>query len=401
MPDQHTFGRLLRRYREAAGLTQEELAERAELSARGLRYLEHDLRRPYRESARRVADALNLPAEDVDTLLAAVRPRRAPAGLHAGPTGTPGLPVPPGPLVGRGRALRAVADLLGRADVRVLTLTGPGGVGKTRLAVEAAARLRPAFPDGVVWVPLAALSDSRLVPAAVAQALDVGGPTARPARETLLLALRDRQALLLLDNFEHLAGAAAFVADLVSTGPRVKVLVTSRAPLRLRAEHELPVAPLAPPDVTRPVAVDALAANPAVDLFVRRAQAVTPDFALTAANAAAVAAICQRLEGLPLALELAAARVRILPPPAMLARLEHQLTFLGGGAVDLPARQRTMRAAIGWSYDLLDPAERRLFRRLGVFVGGCTIPAIEAVCGAAARRRRTCSTGSSPCSATA
>lgn len=375
---QALFGELLRRHRAAAGLTQEELAERAGLSVRGLRYLERGLHRPYRDTVQRLLEVLALPPEDNRLLAQAARPGGVSAlagDRHAG-----GVPVPPSPLIGRERDVAAVAGLLRRADVSVATLTGPGGVGKTRLALEVAAGLRAAFTGGVVWVPLAALTDPTLVPSAVAQALGLTETGALPVQEALTISLRDRPVLLLLDNFEHVAAAAGLVSDLVAGCPHLKVLITSRAALGLRSEHEYFVAPLPAPDVTQRLSVHELAANPAVDLFLRRGQAVKPDFALTQDNGAAVAEICRRLEGLPLALELAAPRIRVLPPPAMLARIEHRLTFLTGGAVDLPERQRTMRETIGWSYDLLTTSERKLFRSLAIFDGGCGLPAIEELC---------------------
>jgi predicted ATPase/transcriptional regulator with XRE-family HTH domain len=372
------FGELLRRHRAAAGFTQEELAERAGLSVRGLRYLERGLHRPYRDTVQRLLEVLALSPEDHRLLVEAARPRAvsAMAGEHRGG----GLPVPPSPLIGRERDVAAVADLLHRAEVRVVTLTGPGGVGKTRLALEVAANLQSAFDGGVLWVPLAAVTDPTLVASAVTQALGLTETGALPAQDALTIALRDRTVLLLLDNFEHVAAAAGLVSDLVAGCPQVRVLITSRAALRLRSEHEFFVAPLPAPEVTQRLSVQALAANPAVDLFLRRAQAVKPDFTLTGDNGAAVAAICRRLEGLPLALELAAPRIRVLPPPAMLARLEHRLTFLTGGALDSPARQRTMRETIAWSYDLLTPRERKLLRSVAIFEGGCSLPAIEELC---------------------
>ena len=370
------FDRLLRHYRVAAGLTQEELAERAELSARGVRYLEQALRRPYRDTVRRLAEALALSPEDYAILTAASRPTTSLTGSATGP-------VPAGPLIGREREIAAASDLLRREDARLLTLTGIGGVGKTRLALEVGRHLQPSYADGVVWVPLVSLSDPELVASAVAQAVGLQETGSVPVREALAHFLRERHVLLLLDNFEHLAAAASLVSDLMASSSHMNVLVTSRVALRLRGEQEFPVAPLELPQMTDEASVYALAANPAVDLFLRRAQAVKPDFALTKANAGTVASICRRLEGLPLAIELAAARIRALPPGAMLDRLEHRLSFLTGGALDLPARQRTMRETIAWSYDLLDPAEQLLFRRLAVFGGGCGLAAIEAVCDAA------------------
>jgi len=288
------------------------------------------------------------------------------------------LPIPVTRLVGREDERAAITQLL--ASNRLVTLTGPGGTGKTRLALALAAELAQTFADGVVFVDLAPLRDPELVPVAIASALHVQGASDLSLVDRLAIVLRDRLLLLLLDNFEHLLPAAPLVARLLQATPQLTVLITSRAPLRVRGERTFPVTPLQPPLLGTVMEPGILISSPAVALFVERAQAVQPDIALTEANAPTVADICRRLDGLPLALELAAARVQHLSVAAIAARLDTRLTLLTDGARDLPARQQTLRNTIAWSYDLLTPEEQALFCRLAVFAGGCTIEAVAAVC---------------------
>jgi predicted ATPase/class 3 adenylate cyclase len=291
------------------------------------------------------------------------------------------LPLAATPMVGRGQQLTEVCALLGSDDVRLLTLTGPPGTGKTRLALQAAATVPAKFRDGVFFVPLGSISDPGLVVQAVAQSLGVTEAGRGGLVEALEEYLRERQLLLVLDNFEQLLDAGPLVAELLARAPGMKALVTSRAVLRLVAEHDYPVPPLQLPDLTDRLDVQSVGSSEAVALFVQRARAAKHDFELTERNVAAVAAICARLEGLPLAIELAAARVRLLPPEALLARLQSRLVLAAGGARDMPRRQQAMRHAIAWSYDLLSVEERALFRWSCVFVGGFELEAAEAICG--------------------
>jgi predicted ATPase/class 3 adenylate cyclase/Tfp pilus assembly protein PilF len=292
------------------------------------------------------------------------------------------LPVQPTPLIGRERELREILEWLQGGAVRLLTLTGPGGTGKTRLALQAAAELVEEFPDGVFFVNLAPVRDAALVPSAIAQVLGVREAGGRPLAEILQEHLGDKRLLLVLDNFEQITDAAPVVAGLLSAAPGLQVLATSRIALRLRGEQEFGVPPLSLPDPKRLPRLEQLTQYDAVRLFLERARAVKPDFMVSNENAPAVAEICHRLDGLPLAIELAASRIRILPPQAMLARLQSRLKLLTGGARDLPQRHQTLRGAIAWSYDLLSEGEQVLFRRLSVFAGGRTLEAIEQVCNA-------------------
>jgi predicted ATPase/class 3 adenylate cyclase/DNA-binding CsgD family transcriptional regulator len=293
------------------------------------------------------------------------------------------LPASPTPLIGRQREVDALCALLGQDEVRLLTLTGPGGTGKTRLSLQAAAETVDQYPDGVFVVELAPISDWTLVVTTIARALDVEEVAGRPILDLLVARLRERRLLLVLDNFEQVLPAATAVDELLGRCPHLAVLVTSRAPLQLRSEHEFPVPPLALPDSDRLVTADDISEYGAVALFVERARAIRPDFVVTNANVFVIAEICARLDGLPLAIELAAARTRLLSPEALLSRLGRSLDLLAGGRRDLPVRQQTLRSAIAWSYDLLSEAEQRLFRRLSVFVGGFTLEAADAVANAA------------------
>ena len=296
------------------------------------------------------------------------------------PSRVRGLPASTTSLVGREQECAAVAQLLRAPGVRLLTLTGPGGVGKTRLAHEVATRVAGEFGDGARYVPLAPLGDPGLVLDAIGSVLEIHEQGGESRLEQLQSALWSRRLLLVLDNFEHVADAGPLLARLLAECPLVKALATSRARLRLSIEQEFVVRPLALSPAEG--ADDAAAAPPAVELFVERARAVRNDFRLTETNAAAVGEICRRLDGLPLAIELAAVRTNLLSPDELLARLDHPLEVLTGGPGDLPARHRELRSTIAWSYELLDPDEQATFRALGVFAGSCSLSSAEAVCGA-------------------
>lgn len=372
-----SFGEQLRSHRIASGLTQAELAERAGLTVSAVGALERGERRhPYPYTARTLAAALSLTDAAKAEFFAAAQ---HPASTSTSDSASPRLPGYLTALVGREAEEAVALGLLRRPEVRLLTLTGPGGVGKTRLAVQTATDVAAYFPDGMIFVPLAPLRDPALVLATIAHAAGAPEATGHALLANLIGALSTRHTLLVLDNFEHLTAAAPQVTALLLACPFVKAMVTSRARLRVTGEQEYRVPPLELPSVTPIATGDAEARVPAVALFVARAQEADPAFIFTSANAPIVARICHQLDGLPLALELAAARVASLPLPVLLARLDRSLQVLTGGPRDAPARQRTMREAIAWSHDLLAPTEQALFRRLAVFAGGFTLDAAEAV----------------------
>ena len=314
--------------------------------------------------------------------LASVRDRLAEVSTRPPESRANNLPAQRTAFIGREHEATTLRQLLSRVDVQLVTLTGPGGIGKTRLALQVAADAAAEFPSGVCFVPLSAVSDGALIASTIAQALGVRETANQSSQESLkeYISGLDQPMLLLLDNFEHLVSSAAVIAQLLTTGPKLKIAVTSQAPLHVYGEHEFPVPPLALPNLKSIPPIEVLTRLPSVALFVDRAQAVKHEFALTRENAPAIAAICARLDGLPLAIELAAARIKLLSPSAILTRLESRLNLLTGGARDLPTRQQTLRSTVDWSYGLLNAAEQTLLRRLSVFTGGCTLEGVEAVC---------------------
>jgi predicted ATPase/DNA-binding XRE family transcriptional regulator len=378
------FADLLRQHRIAAALSQEALAERAGISARAVSDLERGVKqRPHLETVRMLADALDLTGSDRTALAVASRPAQVSpteSELQAPVRAAVpvGLPVPSTPLVGRADIAKLAASLIRDDRARLLTLTGPGGVGKTRLAVAIATELGDAFPDGIAWIELAPVSDPLLIPGTILRSLGEVQSRDSSLREVL----SQRQMLLVLDNCEHVReGAAQLVAELLPYCHDLFVLATSRSSLRLTAERLLPVEPLSLPEPEPSQTVESVSQSDAVRLFVLRARAMLPGFSLTPDNAEDVAAICRRLDGLPLAIELAAARVRVLSPAALLGQLDTRFRILTGGPADLPARHQSLQATLDWSYDLLNASLQASFRALAVFAGGFTLDAACAVIG--------------------
>lgn len=378
------FGELLRARRAALDLTRAELAGRVGCSTELIRRIEAGTRRPSKQVAARLAASLAIPEGEWAAFVAAARGVAAPSA-RLGPPGLTqrrhNLPAALTPLIGRERELGELRALLARKDVRLITLTGAGGSGKTHLALEVATEQVSNWPDGIWFVDLAPLRAPDQVALAIAQTLGIVERSDQPLAQTLAAFLRVRQLLLVLDNYEHLLDAAPLAAELLHAAPDIAILATSRVRLRLTGEHLYPVPPLALPDPAQAASLAALASVASVQLFLARAQAVQPDCALTEANASTVGAICTRLNGLPLAIELAAVRLPFFGFSALLARLDQVLPLLVDGPRDLPTRQHTLRATIAWSFDLLSPTSQTLLVRLGIFAGGWTLEQAKAVCG--------------------
>lgn len=385
------FADLLKQHRAAARLTQEDLAELAGLSARTISDLERGItHRPYAHTVERLVKVLGLTEQEVARFRETARrvdasrdarpAQEAVLGFNIQSAQRPCFPIQPTPFIGRQQEVEALGALLRREEVRLLTLTGPGGVGKTRLALRVAERLGEDFPDGTAFVSLGALTDPALVASAIATGVGITERSGQPILEALIERLQAKRLLLVLDTFEHLLPAAGILSRLLASCAQLTILVTSRAVLHLAAEHEYPLLPFPVPTPRHLPELDALARYDAVQLFLQRARAVKPGFEMTEENAAAIAEICCRLDGLPLAIELAAARIRLFSARALLERLADRLQLLTGGPRDAPERHQTLRQTIAWSYCLLPPAEQRLFARLSVFTGGWTLAAAGAVC---------------------
>jgi predicted ATPase/transcriptional regulator with XRE-family HTH domain len=391
MAETSSFALALKQRRKAHDLTQQELANQVGCSVVTIQRIEQGKLRPSRQIVQRLAVILALPSDERKRFMIMARqislldaPEAQPDGVVGARSSRSLLPIPLTPLIGRVQEVAAVCAMLSDSSVRLLTLLGPAGTGKTRLALQVAADMQTSFANGVVFVDLAPISDSELVIARIAQALEIRETGGQPLTATLQHWLCDKHLLLILDNFEQVVAAAPLVAELLAAAPQLNVLLTSRVVVGVYGERTFLVPPLALPDLRDMPAYDQVLQIEAVRLFVERAQAAKPSFCLTDGNAPVVSEICHYLDGLPLALELAAARVRLLSPQALLERFiqstSSRLQLLIGGPRTLPARQQTLRTTIDWSYNLLNDDERALFVQLGVFVGGWTLQAAEAVC---------------------
>ncbi len=369
-----TFGRLLKRYRRSVRLTQETLAERVGYSPNYISMLERGVRSPAPATVDAFAQALGLTPADRTILDAAAR-----GGGMQTPV-EPHLSVPHGRLIGRKHDAALIVSLLRQPDVRLMTLIGPGGVGKTRLAEQIAAALSDDFSDGMLFVDLSPVNDPERVPSAIAQALELREASGELIRDRLLGYLRKKEMLLLLDTLERVLDAASFISNLLAQCLHIKVLATSRAPLRLREEQQFQVQPLTFPTSTYLLSTDDLLRFSAVALFVHHTRLVKPDFKNDKDSLKIIADICRRLDGLPLAIELAAARVKHLPLSELRDQSVHRLELLTGGPRDAPERQQRMSDTIAWSYELLNPTEQRIFRQLSVFVGSWSLQAVQFMC---------------------
>jgi len=375
-----SFGKWVKQRRKSLDLTQGELAQRVGCAASMLQKVESDERRPSRQMAESLAQALGLAPDKSPAFVEFARAgQRALAGT---PFRSPSnLPAPVTPLIGRERDAAKVRQRLLQDDTRLVTLLGPPGIGKTRLSLQVATDVRDHFEDGVFFIELASIADPELVAPTIIQVLGLEESGRQSPLDHLSDYMRDKLMLLVLDNLEQVIAAAPVMAKLLAACPLLKVLATSRVALRVRAERQYHVPPLGLPDPTRLPQPPELLQYPALALFVERAQAVQPDFYLTEANAATVAHLCHRLDGLPLAIELIAARVRLLSPAEILHRLRGRFLLQSDGLRDIDERQRTLKNAIEWSYNLLAGDEQTLFARLAVFVGGWTLDMAESVCG--------------------
>ncbi len=364
-----SFGAWLKQRRKSLDLTQAGLADRVGCAVSTLQKIESGERRPSCQIAELLAKALDIAPDKQRAFVDFARADR-PQSVRAPFLSPDNLPAPVTPLIGREHEVDAVRTRLLRDDTRLVTLVGPPGIGKTRLSLAVAADVCDCFEDGVFFVALAPVSDPDLVTPAVAQVLGLKETTDQAPLDRLTHFLRDKVMLLVLDNFEQIIDAAPVVARLLSACPLLKLLVTSRMALRIRAERQYLVPPLTVPDLNRLPPIEQLRHIPAIALFVDRAEAVNPDFALTGVNARSVALICQRLDGLPLAIELIAARTALMSPSSLLDRLHGDLLLRSDGLRDSDTRQKTLFNALEWSYHLLTCSEQAWFARLGIFVGG-------------------------------